>query len=64
MKDGSYINHTSSGASSVNQEYLDYRCFYNPIDINEIDAVIIKNWEELNDERMNTWFDDAIEFID
>ena len=64
MKDGSYINHTSSGASTVNQEYLDYRCFYNPIDINEIDAVIIKSWEELNDERMNTWFDDAIEFID
>ena len=64
MKDGSYINHTSSGASTIDQEYLDYRCFNNPIDINEIDAVIIKSWDELNDEKMNRWFDDVIEFID
>lgn len=64
MNDGSYVYCNSSDASSLNQEYLEYNCFYDPIDIHEIDSIIIKSWDRQGSDQRDRWFNDTIKYID
>jgi|GEM_PF-931969 len=63
MKDGSYIHYIGGGAENHNREYLDYECFYNPIDIGDIDTIVIKTWKQQVEDQANRWMYDTIKYI-
>jgi hypothetical protein len=64
MKDGSYVFYNSCDVTSLNQDYLEYNCFYDPIDINEVDSIIIKSWDQQGSDQYDIWFNNTIKYID
>ena len=64
MKDGSYIHYNNCSCSSLNQEYLEFTGFYDPIDISEIDAITVKSWDQQINDQTDRWFNETFKYID